>query len=237
MRRERGLAFLKTGQFDAAIIDFDCPKYSLTKQRIILLAKAQALYDLQRFQECCDVLDALHNIFSKNQRSQEHSIRVDTHLHWEKQNTKEHEKVAQEFLRRAKLRLEEQNTGRYNFEKMYNEAMEMKVPILDHATFIGPVEVKQIPCHGRGHVTSRNVEAGELLLCEKAFAYCCNASATDGQAGMNLGAGDLKSYLTRVIIHKLSNNPSLIPKFTALWSGDYKSVPAELADGVPVIDT
>jgi hypothetical protein len=60
----------------------------------------------------------------------------------------------------------------YDFETISKEVSKVRPPHLDHATFVGLVEVKTSPGRGRGLFTTKAVKAGELLLCEKAFAHC-----------------------------------------------------------------
>lgn len=73
-------------------------------------------------------------------------------------------------LDRAQCRFHEQETGVYNFKQLQVRAKKLRPPHLDHATYIGPVEIKQTGSKGRGLFTTEPVKAGDLLLCEKAFS-------------------------------------------------------------------
>lgn len=53
---------------------------------------------------------------------------------------------------------------------MYEEA-QATPPLLDYAAYSVPVEVRESLGRGRGLFTTLAVTAGDLLLCEKAFAY------------------------------------------------------------------
>lgn len=82
---------------------------------------------------------------------------------------------------------------------------------------------------------------GDLLLCEKALAYCfahapeefaTSSSAALSQSsflmdipGNTISAG-CHADLIRDISNKLVNNPSLVESFHSLYSGDYTSVDA-----------
>lgn len=74
-------------------------------------------------------------------------------------------------LSRTSRRLEERANGEYSFGRFYKEAAKLCPPQLDVATFTGPVTVKPSAVGGRGLFTTAAIKAGELLLCEKAFAY------------------------------------------------------------------
>lgn len=76
-------------------------------------------------------------------------------------------RAAGDLQQRALARIQEERTGNYSFLQMYEQA-KMTPPLIDCATFSAPVEVDE---SSRGAFTTRRVAAGELLLCEKAFAY------------------------------------------------------------------
>jgi len=120
---------------------------------------------------------------------------------------------------------------------------------LDHATYLGPVEIKQTESKGRGLFVSKAVKAGDLLLCEKAFS---SVYIGEGQTGEN----DIGSHITlllnvetnravvggqadliKSIAQKLYRNPSLAPGFTALHRGTYESVTAPTVDTGTIVDT
>jgi hypothetical protein len=159
-------------------------------------------------------------------------------------------------------RLHERATGEYDFRRMY-DVIRAGGRHVDMATFAGPVAVKTSTGRGRGLFTTRAVKAGELLLCEKAFAYC-SADDPDSSHGTSTaqsassssppqppaGIGVLISLhydlvtigkqpdVITTAIQKIFRNPSLGPTFTSLHSGSYKSVDApQLVDGHPVVDS
>lgn len=71
------------------------------------------------------------------------------------------------FLGRAQSRTVEQKSGVYNFKELQANAKKLRPPHLDHATYIGPVEIRQIESKGRGLFVTKAVKAGELLCAKK----------------------------------------------------------------------
>lgn len=59
IKRNRSLVYLKTKQFDAALSDAGFPNFGLSPTEKALFRAAEALYNLARFIECCDVLELL----------------------------------------------------------------------------------------------------------------------------------------------------------------------------------
>lgn len=187
----------------------------------------QALYGLQRFQECCDVLKVLCIVCEGEDKNFE---------------------AVSELLGHVKCRLNEQKRGRtkYNFEAMYKDA-ESVPPIIDYATYKGPIEVQKSSIAGRGLFTTKAVKAGELLLCEKAFQFVYTKSdGTKPGGSMNgqvLNIEDdgfmtvMDPELLTKTVQKLSRNPSLIDGFVDLYHGNYESVAPVQVDGKVVIDT
>lgn len=142
------MAHLKAASFDKALADADIAILSSSASEKAPFRKAQALYGLARFRECCDVLKVLCSEHPSNT-------------------------AAKDLFRRAVSRLAEETNGRYNFKAMHVEAAELRPPHLDHATFVGPVAVRPsgFSGGGRGLFTTAAVSAGDLLLCEKAFVH------------------------------------------------------------------
>ncbi|KFY06444.1 hypothetical protein V491_08625, partial [Pseudogymnoascus sp. VKM F-3775] len=131
-----GAAYLKVGYFESAESVMD----GLDPTPESLRIKAEAFYNLARYDECIELLGKIPEPDSA-------------------------------FLERAKTRLAEQQTGDYDFRNIYSELSKLNPPTVDRATYIGPVDIRVSPGKGRGLFTTRAVKAGELLVCEKAFAY------------------------------------------------------------------
>ncbi|GAB1310474.1 SET domain-containing protein [Madurella fahalii] len=222
IKLNRSLAFLKTKQFDAALSDIESATAAPKPAEKALFRKSQALYDLQRYRECCEVLKVLRMEYPNNN-------------------------AAKVQLDRAIKRLAEHTNGRYQFAQLHAEAARLRPPHLDHATYIGPVHVKASGSRGRGLFTSRAVKAGDLLFCEKAFAHAFvdeeGASGgirdttilIDAEAdSVTMGA---HPDLINMVIQKLYRNPSLAPVITDLHHGSYEPVDTSHVDSTPVVDT
>jgi hypothetical protein len=221
IRLNRALAYLKTNYLEAALIDTECLSSPLEASEKALYRAAQALYKLERFQECQDLLTTLCKKYSKNSS-------------------------AEAELRRARCRLEEQERGIYDFKITSKEISEIRPPHLDHATFVGPVIIRGSAGRGRGLFTTKAVRAGELILCEKAFAHCfANTAEPDISSKITLLVNaDTKRMvmgtqgdLITTIVQKLRRNPSLQAEFTSLHHGSYQTVNVSDVDDTPIIDT
>ncbi|KAJ5811052.1 hypothetical protein N7447_010568 [Penicillium robsamsonii] len=214
----RALSFLKTYHFDAALKDVEHVLQVSELSEKGLFRKAQALYQLRRFKESCEVHAILAEMYPNNTQA------------------------AHEYSR-ASARLVEQGSGKYEFRKMILEAKKRRPPRLDRGTYIGPVTVKQTQSHGRGLFTTEAVKAGDLLLCEKAFSHAFHDEDTSQDlrllldVDMNKAMIGTQSELIELIAQKLHKNPSLIPDFVDLHHGTYKSVDVLEVDGIPVVDT
>lgn len=167
-----------------------------------LLSAARELYRLDRFRDASNILKDLCKNYPEN-------------------------RPAKHELTRAISRLLEQQRGFYNFRVLYSEAASIRPPCLDHATYIGTVEVRESKGKGLGMFATNDVKAGDFIACEKAFAY----TYADNAADLNLGN---KAALIYKIIEKLSKNTHLIPSFSEIYHGDHE--PAVGSDGAMVVD-
>lgn len=162
-----------------------------------------------------------------------------------------HNSEASAFLERAQSRVVEQKTGVYNFSQLQENAKKLRPPHLDHATYIGPVEVRQTESKGRGLFVTKDVKAGDLLLCEKAFSHAHAgegaADAGNDEASSTIsillnpetGGGFMgtQADLIKLTVQKLYRNPSLAPAFTTLYHGSYERGSTSTVDGEPIVDT
>ncbi|KAK4042680.1 SET domain-containing protein [Parachaetomium inaequale] len=210
-------------RYDAALSDVESAMTTATvggkPAEKALFRKAEALYSLERYRECCEVLKELCLAYPDNTS-------------------------AKTQLTRAVSRLAEQTNGRYPFKQLHAETARLRPPLLDHATYIGPVSVQAAGPRGRGLFTTRAVKAGELLFCEKAFAHAFvdkeegrgfdTTMLIDLENGGTMGA---QSDLINMTVRKLYQNPSLIPIITSLHRDSYQPVDATEVDGQPVVDT
>lgn len=218
----RALANLRIRSYDRALKDVKLiTEYDRPPEKALYRA-SQAQYYLGRFRHCFETLTKLLREYPGN----EAAIR---------------EKA------RAQRRLVEQKHGRYEFRNMY-DASKAAPLYLDHATHVGPVKVKKSEGRGRGLFITKNVVAGELLLCEKAFSYSYEekkAGKSEDSSGIPMLANILTNRVTvgtqvdlmKEIIQKLKWNPCFLRSITALHHGSYIPVREADVDDHPVIDT
>jgi hypothetical protein len=219
IRLNRALAFLRTSQFGAALRDLENVPAGSNPSEKALFRKSQALYHLQRFRECCEVLKVVCKELPENAS-------------------------AKREFKRVLGRLAEQENGRYDFRAMQLEAAKQHPPHLDHATYVGPVLVKPANSRGRGLFTTKAVKAGDLLVCEKAFAHAFVDTTSLSPStqvlintetnAMSLGG---QAELVPQIVQKLYKNASLMPTITDLHHGSYSAVDVSHTDDSPVVDT
>jgi hypothetical protein len=185
-----------------------------------LFREAKALYSLGQFKACMERLLCLVRCNPKNTEA------------WAE-------------IKRVKQRLREEDTGSYDFKSMYGQAAKTP-PLVDCATYIGPVAVRDAGSRGKGLFTTQPVKAGELLFCEKAFAYCyAGSDSATGRSNttvlMNLDNNTMcvggQARLITQIVQKIYHNPSAGEVFTKLHHGDYAPVRTCEVDGAPVVDT
>ncbi|KAH6676847.1 hypothetical protein B0J14DRAFT_616227 [Halenospora varia] len=202
IHRNRAHASLQVGQFESALVDVFYPFLETTaiQNEKALFRAAKALYALKRFRECAETLKELSQDYPNNQ-------------------------LGKIEVQKVNIRLTEQDEGAYDFNTMEKEAERTRPPLLDHATFIGPVEVLESPGRGRGLFLTKDIQVGDLILCEKAFAYsyappqdetfaagCSSLSLFINTETDYMKLGTTADLITR-IVQKISKNPSLASRF------------------------
>ena len=182
---------------------------------------SEALYHLGRFAECCQVLGQLCTTYPANSE-------------------------AILSLARTRRRLAEQCDGNIDIASLQTLAEKLDPPCIDHATYLGPIEIRDTDNYGRGVFVTRAIEAGELLICEKAFSYAYVSDRHGrGNAGTKVlmnpetGRGFLggQADLLQMSVQKLFKCPSIAPSFTNLYHGSFVPVKAHGVDGKPIVDT
>ncbi|CAM1508826.1 Fc.00g025650.m01.CDS01 [Cosmosporella sp. VM-42] len=145
-------------------------------------------------------------------------------------------------LRRVGLRLQEQATGLYNLQKIAG-SLSKSQGRSDIASFNGYTEIRESPGAGRGLFATQDINAKDIVMCEKAFCVvwghepgafsALTCDLRDDAAVRVFPAG-----LHRAVVQKLLNNPSQISKILDLF-GDYKGLGTKLHEshGNTVIDT
>lgn len=217
----RSQAHFKAGHFDEAICDVERAPQGNTLADKAALRSAQALYSLERYWESYSVL---HDFCWKSPT-----------------NT-----YAREQVERAARRLVEEEMGEYDFSKMSKEAVTLLPPHLDYATYSSPVTIGITGSKRRGLFTTRDVKAGDLLLCEKAFAHSFididNIDRQKDDLLIHLNAETdctimpVESELLRLVVHKVCHNPALLPIITDLEDGCFPRVSTSTVDDEPVVD-
>ncbi|KJX98290.1 TPR domain-containing protein [Zymoseptoria brevis] len=144
-------------------------------------------------------------------------------------------------LVRTERRLREQETGTYTFDDMV-ETVKRKQRRLDHADYDLKVISRQSKTGGNGLFANESIKAGELVLCEKAYAVAFNdENETESTViiNMNRDTMSMGTHATRLVsvMHKLMHNPEQASKFSKLYDGGYqpKSI-TSLVDGVVPVD-
>ena len=213
LQLNRSLANLKLRRYDEALEDAGKVTADAQPSEKGLYRAALSLYELGKFQESYQALVSLISHYP--------------HCH-----------AAKKEIIRTKQRLMEQEHGDYDFRAMYRAA-EDKPPCLDNATFSVNVEVRASEGRGRGLFTLKDVIAGDLLLCEKAFAYWSSEDFKTRllmNTHINRGTLGTQADLITAIVQKIFCNPSLGPVFTSLYHGDYTPVEEAEVDGMPIVD-
>ena len=216
----RSLANLRLGFYDQALQDAGYPTNMSDSSEKGVYRAARSLYELRRFHESNDAFNLLLARFP-------------------------HSSEAQKELTRTRRRLKELDHGDYDFLAM-SEAAKKTPPVIDCATYVGPITLKNSEGRGRGFFTTKDVVAGELLLCEKAYAYSWaesgdNAHESKNSILMNTSTNRItmggQANLITDIVQKVHRNPSLMRDLTSLHHGDYQAVQEARVDDLPVIDT
>ena len=125
------------------------------------------------------------------------------------------------------------------------DASKPRAPQSDISTYIGPVTVEKSETRGRGLFTTKEVKAGDLLLCEKAFLYAFRDHRVIEHPDMTIMTNVVTGVMTmgaqadliEMVVRKLHQNPSLIPTITDLHRGSYEPVVTADADGTPLVDS
>ncbi|KAJ0333085.1 hypothetical protein KNSL1_013755 [Colletotrichum chrysophilum] len=213
----RSLANLRLGRPEKALADALRARHGNEATEKGLFREAKALYRMERFSLC---LEKLQQVFDLNPNNQD----------------------AKTEIEKASRRIREQQTGEYKWKQMQEEARATP-PLIDCATFCSPVEVRPSPGRGNGLFAVKAVKAGDLLLCEKAFAY--SYAAEDDAVGrrnvkilINLGTKRMamggQANLVNTIVQKLHHNPQMASRFVELHRGDYCVAEPSPAEEPPV---
>ncbi|KAE8152342.1 hypothetical protein BDV25DRAFT_137917 [Aspergillus avenaceus] len=220
LRLNLSLSHLKLDMYDAASEHLNSI-VSDTDSEKLLFRKSQLLYHMQKFEECCDVLKRLCSQYPGNT-------------------------TAKNDFKRAIRRLAEQRHGNYQFAEMIKQTNKFPPQKLDCATYVGPVAIQQSGSRGRGLFTTKDVKAGDLLLCEKAFAYASADAEVLEDCRSILKMYDLQIGRTMTgpgisviqsVLHRIHDNPSMASAVHDLHRGAYQAPPTSMIGAAPVVDT
>ncbi|KAK3114277.1 hypothetical protein LTR53_007562 [Teratosphaeriaceae sp. CCFEE 6253] len=150
------------------------------------------------------------------------------------------EDAARELARTAR-RIEEAETGRYDFTAMSN-ATSTKHNRLDHADFTAKTEVRDADKRGMGLFAVTDIRAGELVLCEKAFSIAfASDEGTDTHIMVNVNTqrGSMGPHVTLLfdLLRKISHGLIDAGRYFELFDGGYTpKIPPQSVDGTTVVD-
>lgn len=116
-------------------------------------------------------------------------------------------------------------------------------PLVDCATYSAPVEIKSSPGLGHGLFTTRQVLAGELLVCEKALGYAhvdkdssAKVTVLINLATKRMTVGGQADLLTQ-IVQKLYHDPEAARSFVELYHRNDETSSYSEVEGRPVVDS
>lgn len=202
----RAQAHLSSERYDACLTDCHEVLKDSPEDTKALYRAAKAFYQLSQFK------DAMHSSSKMTDQAKQDS-------------------TIAELITNIKHRIAEMDTGQYRWSSMINQGPKLDWS-LDHATFTGPIEVRPAGDKGHGLFATREIHAGDLLLCEKAFAY--SAAATEDQSPsedvyltinssnktMHIGT---QPTMVSTTIERLIANPSQREQILSLTTNGYRS--------------
>lgn len=125
---------------------------------------------------------------------------------------------------RIKARLQEQTTGVYGFAAI-RKSVSTKTHDLDYATFTANVVVGHSGSRGRGLFATKQINPGDLILCEKAFTTAYSSHDADTYTILNLntnhGAVGTQATLLFSTVQKMLYSQEQARKFFDLYDGGY----------------
>ncbi|RDL33978.1 SET-containing protein [Venustampulla echinocandica] len=133
-------------------------------------------------------------------------------------------------LRQTELRIQEQDTGVYDFKKI-KAGLSVGRPRVDAASFTRNVRVGESPGRGRGLFANRDIDSGEIIICEKTFCVVWGHEE-EALTAMTYDSRDDRirvspAGLCKAIVQKLLDNPSQVGKVMDLY-GDYQGIDKQL---------
>ena len=148
---------------------------------------------------------------------------------------------AEREFERTQVRMKEQTGGEYDW-KALSKAVTPKHNRLDHANFVANVEVRQSPKHGNGLFAVKPINAGDLVICEKALSVAFDGDTSVRQHLIhNLNTGSTVTgpqiTLQANLVQKMMHNRSLAKEYLKCYDIGYEpKCEAEVVDGVTAVD-
>ncbi|KAJ4050298.1 hypothetical protein NW761_005089 [Fusarium oxysporum] len=117
-------------------------------------------------------------------------------------------------------------------------------PLIDCATFSSLVEIRVAPGRVMGLFLTKDVSAGDLILCGKAFSYYFMDDEKSHETYpilLNMSSKELTPggsvHLWLQVTQKLFHNPGYIYTIQELFHGNHKKLQIIECDGSPVVDS
>ncbi|KAJ4303016.1 hypothetical protein N0V90_001907 [Kalmusia sp. IMI 367209] len=151
------------------------------------------------------------------------------------------DKDASTYLKRIEVRFREQKSGAYNWKKL-RASLSKSRPHIDAASFVSNIKVEDSAGRGRGMFVTRNIPAGEVVMCDKAFSVVWGHDK-NALTAMTYDVRDDRIRvqpvgLSKAIAQKLRGNSSQIERVMDLY-GDYQGDGKNIFrnEEGPIIDT
>lgn len=158
----------------------------------------------------------------------------------EQQKLAPDDKDAKVYLKKTAARMREQESGTHDFRKMRVGLSKARSRV-DASTFTGATKVQNSPGKERGLFATRDLKAGEMIMCEKAFCLVWGHER-EALSAMTYDLRDDRIRvspigLSKAIVQKLISVPSQAPKFMDLHGG-YQDDGGDISttEGGPVVD-
>ncbi|KAH7305602.1 hypothetical protein B0I35DRAFT_361996 [Stachybotrys elegans] len=213
----RALTNLRLGRAEKALDDTRLGRDESSPSEKSLYREVRALYQLGRYADCLETLQVLLARYPDSTIGKTEQARVEA-------------------------RLGEQRRGEYSFGAMYQQARSTP-PLIDAATYSAPAEIRESPGRGRGLFTTGPVKAGQLLLCEKAFAYVFAEEEQGEPLTILMNMHTKRAFmggqarLLPQLVQKLLHDPEALRLYSDLYSGGGANRPIVEVDGCHVVDS
>lgn len=206
MRLNRSLARIRLGHYSASLRDLNSV---LSSDNLSTADKLKGLYRSAQAEYASGRYDAAKQYY-------EGCLGVDENL-----------VDAKTGIQKCVDRLQEQQTGVYRWEELYDQTLRAKsVLSFDISDFVGPVKVAPVPNRGggRGILATRDIEVGELLLVSKAIANGPPNNQEGILIALNFHAKEIQSgghyTLIQNLMMKLMDSKQINNDFCQLYGGE-----------------